>query len=340
MGEGVFLPLYTQRLKLRAFAAADLAVFAEYRNDPDVARYQDWDLPVTSLDAAVFVASQQAVTGPVLGNWVQIAIDCDGELVGDVAVGLDRTGAHAMIGYTLRRARQRLGIGREAVAALVDALFGNAGVHRIEAKLDPHNYASARLVEHLGFRYEGCAKAAAAVRGEWLDDDCYALLRSDRQEWLARPTHPPAEVRLVKITPGNVRAVAKLATHHSQERFVATMADSFRDALMPVEPAVPWMRAIAADSELAGFVMLDEPAPAHPEPLLWRLLIDRRHQRRGIGSRVIRLLADRLRAEGHRVLTTRWLDGPGGPAPFYRRLGFVRTGYTEDGRVQATLSLN
>lgn len=325
---------------MRAFAAADAAIFAGYRNDPAVARYQGWELPVSPLDAAAFVESQQMVTGPVPGDWVQIAIDCGGELVGDVAVGLDGTGAQAMIGFTLRRDRQRLGLGREAVAAVVDALFDHAGVHRITAKLDPRNSASARLVEQLGFRYEGCAKAAAAVRGEWLDDERYALLREDRREWLARPAGPPADVRLVKITPGNVGAVAKLATHHSQERFVATMADSFRDALVPPEATVPWMRAIAADSELAGFVILDESASAHPEPLLWRLLIDRRHQRRGIGSRVVPLLADRLRAEGHRVLKTSWLDEQGGPAPFYRKVGFVPTGDIVGGKVQATLSLN
>jgi RimJ/RimL family protein N-acetyltransferase len=335
---GGFLPLHTRRLTLRAFASGDATAFAEYRNDPEVARYQGWDLPVSSTDAAAFVASQQAVTGPVPGDWVQIAIDCGGELVGDVAVGLDGTGAQAMIGFTLRRDRQRLGIGREAVAALVAALFAHAGVHRITATLDPRNSASARLVEHLGFRYEGCAKAAAAVRGEWLDDDCYALLREDRREWLARPTGPPADVRLVKITLRNVVAVARLATHHSQERFVSTMADSFRDALVPAA-AAPWLRAIAADSELAGFVMLDEPMPAHPEPFLWRLLIDRRHQRRGIGSRAIRLLADRLRADGHRVLRTSWLDQPGGPGPFHRGLGFV-PGNVLAGKVQAALALN
>lgn len=339
----MFLPLHTERLVLRTLTPADAPVFAAYRDDPEVARFQDWDLPVTAAAALEFVTSQESVTGPVPNDWVQIAIEYEGELAGDVAVGLDAGGRRAMIGYTLRRDRQRLGIAREAVSALVDALFDKVGVHRVAATLDPRNVASAWLLEQLGFRYEGCAKAAAEVRGAWEDDDRYALLREDRAAWLARPTGRPDEVTLVEITPDNVREVARLATHHSQERFVATMANSFRDALVPDvvngAPVVPWMRAIAADGELAGFVMLAEPMPEHPEPYLWRLLVDRRHQRRGLGRRALELVVRQLRAEGHTVLKTSWVDGHGGPEPFYRGLGFEPTGELDGDEIVAALRL-
>ena len=81
------------------------------------------------------------------------------------------------------------------------------------------------------------------------------------------------------------------------------MPESFADALVPEivdgAPVVPWMRGVEADGELAGFVMLAEVTDAHPEPYLWRLFVDRRHQRRGIGDRVLALVVERLRAEGH-----------------------------------------
>lgn len=59
----MFLPLHTTRVTLRSFAPVDAAVFAAYRNDPEVARYQDWDLPVTEAGAlrAVIVAQVQPV---------------------------------------------------------------------------------------------------------------------------------------------------------------------------------------------------------------------------------------------------------------------------------------
>ena len=41
------LPLRTERLSIRVMKTADAARFAEYRNDPEVARYQLWDMPYT-----------------------------------------------------------------------------------------------------------------------------------------------------------------------------------------------------------------------------------------------------------------------------------------------------
>ncbi len=343
MADLTFLPLHTGRLTLRAFTAGDTAAFAGYRDDPNVARYQDWELPVSGDAAARFVDGQRAVTGPVLGDWVQIAVEHDGELAGDVAVGLDETGSLATIGYTVRPESQGRGIGREAVGALVDALFDSAGVHRVAATIDPRNVSSARLLEQLGFRHEGSAKAAVAVRGAWEDEDRYALLREDRDAWRSRPAGRPDEVTLAEITPVTIREVGRLATHHSQERFVAPMLYSFRDALLPEvvdgAPVVPWLRAIVADSEFAGFVMLADVTPAHPVPYLWRFLIDRRHQRRGIGARAMALLTERLRVEGHTVLRTSWVEGHGGPEPFYRGLGFVPTGEMDGDEVVADLRL-
>ena len=73
------------------------------------------------------------------------------------------------------------------------------------------------------------------------------------------------------------------------------------------------MRAIEADGQIVGFVMLALTTPNHPEPYLWRLLIDRMHQRRGIGSRALELLADECRAMGDSTLLVSWAEGKGSP---------------------------
>ena len=86
-------------------------------------------------------------------------------------------------------------------------------------------------------------------------------------------------------------------------------------------------------------MMIAEVTPAHPEPYLWRLLVDRRHQRRGVGRRALHLLCDQLRAEGCRALVTSWVPGPGTPAPFYRKYGFLDTGEMVDGETLVRLQL-
>ena len=181
-----FLPFRTERLLVRAFAAADVPSFARYRNDPNVARYQDWPLPYAEEVAQRLVDSQLGIDGPVAGEWVQLALELDGELAGDVAVGLDEHASVATLGYTLRPEHQGRGLGREAVAALIDRLFQRCGVHRVQASVDPANTASIRLLEALGFAHEGLSRRAVLVRGEWADDDRWALLAD---EW-ASPNRP------------------------------------------------------------------------------------------------------------------------------------------------------
>ena len=102
---------------------------------------------------------------------------------------------------------------------------------------------------------------------------------------------------------------------------------------------MPWYRAVEADGELVGFVMCAEVTDAHREPYLWRLLVDRRHQRRGIGGRIISLVIDHAREQGATTLLTSWSEGPGSPEPFYRRLGFEPTGEIEDDEIVARLHL-
>ena len=58
------------------------------------------------------------------------------------------------------------------------------------------------------------------------------------------------------------------------------------------------MRAVYGDDELVGFVMLALVTAAHPEPYLWRLLVDRLHQRRGIGRRVLDLMVEECETRG------------------------------------------
>jgi GNAT superfamily N-acetyltransferase len=121
------------------------------------------------------------------------------------------------------------------------------------------------------------------------------------------------------------------------------MCWSFADALFPEvvdgAPVVPWMRAVVADEEIAGFVMLALRTDHHPEPYLWRLLIDRRHQRRGIGGRALDLVSEECLGMGASTLLTSWVEGKGSPRPFYLRHGFEPTGKIVDEETEARKQL-
>lgn len=319
---------------------SDVDALTAYRNDPVVARLQDWDLPYPRERAEQLVAAHADRDDVVPGTGTQLAVEKDGRLVGDVYVGLDEHGGVAEIGFTLAAAHQHQGYAVEAVSAVVDDLVDRLGVHRVVGELSPDNLASARLLERVGMTFEHLAERSFWWRGAWDDNLFYSMTADERRAWRDRPVEPAQQVRLVELTHENFRDYGRLRTHRSQERFVATVEQSYADALFP-EPQDGHhvLRGIEADGEAAGFLMYAAAGEGTPYPYLWRFLVDRRHQGRRIGERALALWLDDLRAAGHAEVRTSWEQAPGGPEPFYLRAGFVLTGDMEDGEAVARLSL-
>jgi RimJ/RimL family protein N-acetyltransferase len=345
--------LRTERLTIRMLGRDDITEFVRYRNVETVARYQDWDLPFTRDAAHELVDELEQFDGPTPGTWVQLAIERTdthpAQLAGDIAVWISPDGWLAMLGYTLAPEHQGNGMATEAVAAVVEFLFSDASgypeLHRIAATLDPANGASARVLEACGFRYEGTAIAAASVRGAWADDARFALLRHEWNAWKARPTNPPKSFELFVPTHADVGPLLAVQPAFSQRQMVAPVGASFGEALIPEirdgQPVVAWYRGIRADGELVGFVMVAEPHPTEPHPYLWRLVIARQHQLRGIGRQAVLAVAAHWHAGGATHLKVSFVpDLPGNPRRFYEKLGFEPTGVVDDGEVEAILDLS
>lgn len=99
---------------------------------------------------------------------------------------LDEGNRRAEVGFALRRSVWGRGYATEAVSAVIGQAFGPLGLHRLEADIDPRNDASGRLLQRLGFRYEGPLRQRWIVVGEVCDSAFYGLLRA---EW------PPPGIR-------------------------------------------------------------------------------------------------------------------------------------------------
>jgi RimJ/RimL family protein N-acetyltransferase len=177
-------PLRTERLILRPLREADIDVVFAYRNDPDVAALQDWELPVSREAVERHVADQASWVDVVPGEPRQIGIELEGELIGDLYVGLDEHGGVAEIGFTLRTEYQGKGYAYEAASAVIADLIERLGCHRIYGQLSPENVRSARLLERLGMHVESLAPKSYWCRGAWDDNLVYAM--SDDQ-WRTRP---------------------------------------------------------------------------------------------------------------------------------------------------------
>lgn len=121
----------------------------------------------------------------------------------------------------------------------------------------------------------------------------------------------------------NLNAVLALDIEPAQHQFVATNAVSLAEAHF--NPGA-WVRAVYADDTLVGFVMLFDPTvpgaiatdPVEPtDMVLWRLMIDRRYQRQGLGRRTLDAVKQHIIGLNRfRRLLTSYISGPGGPKDF------------------------
>ena len=85
----------------------------------------------------------------------------------------------ASIGYWIGLAHTRRGYMTNAVRTVLPFAFDVLGLHRLEAACLPHNVASARVLEKVGFRREGRARRYLKINGVWQDHDLFALLQDD-----------------------------------------------------------------------------------------------------------------------------------------------------------------
>ena len=137
-------------------------------------------------------------------------------------------------------------------------------------------------------------------------------------------------VSLREIVDGNRAAVLALRVAPEQERFVGSVRGALADAAAYPQ-AHPWFRAIYANDEPVGFVMVSWDVESRPPVIigpwfLWKIIIDEQHQGLGYGAAAVRRVADVVRSAGATELLTSYVPDDTGPAGFYRRLGFVPTG--------------
>lgn len=110
-------------------------------------------------------------------------IEQDGVIVGQLNVAniLFGSVSSCVIGYWVTPEVAGKGITPTAVALVCDYLFNVVGIHRIEIDIRPENLSSLRVVEKLGFRYEGLKQRYIHINGAWRDHYIFALTHEEVQ---------------------------------------------------------------------------------------------------------------------------------------------------------------
>ena len=106
----------------------------------------------------------------------------DGEtLLGGLTMAQIQRGVaqSATIGYWMGKPHAGKGLMTAAVRAVVGFAFDTLHLNRVEAACLPHNAASIRLLEKVGFQREGYARKYLCIDGRWQDHVLYGLVRDD-----------------------------------------------------------------------------------------------------------------------------------------------------------------
>jgi RimJ/RimL family protein N-acetyltransferase len=167
----------------------DLDDLLIYHGDPEVVRYIPWPVrtPEETRQALESRTRQGTVFEP--GQWLVLAMEVreTGRVIGEVLLKYDsETDARGELGYAMAADMVGRGYATEAARAVLELAFERFGLHRVVARLDARNEASARLLRRLGMRQEAFHLSASFFKGEWTDDLVFAIVAD---EW--RTGHIP-----------------------------------------------------------------------------------------------------------------------------------------------------
>jgi ribosomal-protein-alanine N-acetyltransferase len=139
------------------------------------------------------------------GLGLPFIIEYRGELAGQLNVSGVTYGSlsSATIGYWVSERFAGLGLTPTAVALATDHVFFGIGLHRMEICIRPENEPSLRVVEKLGFRYEGLRRRYIHINGDWRDHFCFGLTVEEvptgvLRRWLDGKA--PAEASVIPAT--------------------------------------------------------------------------------------------------------------------------------------------
>lgn len=170
---------------LRQFETADAeAIFAATeRNRAYLGEWLPWVSRTHSPeDIRTFIAKAREQfeenRTPNAGIWI------DGELAGCVgAHAVDYENRNCSIGYWVDGGRQGRGIITQCCIVLLDYLFGELQVHRVEIRCGTGNLRSCAIPQRLGFTREGISREAQWVGYRWVDLFIWSMLEG---EWRTR----------------------------------------------------------------------------------------------------------------------------------------------------------
>lgn len=175
--------LPSERLDLRPFTLDDAeAMYRNWASDKDVTRYLTWpshaDISVSREVLREWTAKYQDTS---FYQWAIALKERPEEPVGSIGVvnTIDDRIQMAHIGYCIGKKWWHQGITSEALQRVIEYLFEEIGVHKVESRHDPRNPNSGLVMKKCGLRYEGTLRQSDWNNQGLCDASYYGLLANE-----------------------------------------------------------------------------------------------------------------------------------------------------------------
>ncbi|QDQ24869.1 GNAT family N-acetyltransferase [Chitinimonas arctica] len=172
-----------ERLYLDRLNEHDIGDIAELYSDIEVTRYLGVEI-ANLADAQDWYAKVSERHKQGLGRMYAIRLLEGNELIGCCGFSdIDRNSHHGTITYSLARHYWGVGLMQEALRQLLSFAFEGGlacPIQRLQAWVNPRNGPSIRLLERMGFLLEGELRSIYFEKGQYVDLQCFGLLRTDQ----------------------------------------------------------------------------------------------------------------------------------------------------------------
>lgn len=172
--------LYTPRLLLRKMRASDSASLFQVWSDNEVTKFMNIDRFTNESQAKDMILFLDELSKEEKAIRYSIIELESNNIIGSCGFNyFDFENAKAEIGYDLNKMYWGQGFAKEAITCLIQYAFSDLNLNRIEAKIEPENINSIRLIEKLSFTYEGTLRKAEKSKNRFIDLNLYSLLATD-----------------------------------------------------------------------------------------------------------------------------------------------------------------
>lgn len=172
--------LQTERLKLCQTSINDAPALFSYWSDPEVTKFMNI-APFHQVDQAVeMIHYLTQLASERKAIRYSIFLKKTEQIIGSCGFNyFDYEHDRAEIAYDLGKDFWGHGFAAEAVRALLHHGFHDLNLNRIEAKVEPQNRNSVKLLSKLGFFFEGTLRQYEKSKGNFIDLQMYSKLKNE-----------------------------------------------------------------------------------------------------------------------------------------------------------------